>query len=135
MALLQWNDKYSVSVGKFDDQHKKLVQMINDLHDAMKVGKGRDVLGKILQSLVDYTVVHFGEEEKVMKAHNFPAFEQHKKEHNLLTIQVKEAVESHKQGQNVLTQDIMNFLKNWLTNHIQECDKKYGPFLNENGVA
>jgi hemerythrin len=134
MALLEWNDKFSVTIRKFDDQHKKLVGMVNQLHDAMKVGKGREVLGDILQSLAQYTVSHFGDEEQLMKLHNFPGYEEHKKQHNMLVLQVRETLEAHRQGKNILTQNIMEFLKKWLTDHILDSDKKYGPFLKSKGV-
>jgi hemerythrin len=134
MALLDWNDKFSVTIRKFDDQHKKLVGMVNQLHDAMKVGKGREVLGDILQSLAQYTITHFGDEEQLMKLHNYPEYEEHKKEHNNLVLHVKETLEAHRQGKNILTQNIMEFLKKWLTDHILDSDKKYGPFLKSKGV-
>lgn len=79
MALITWNENYSVKVKQFDDQHKKLIDMINELHDAMKVGKGKDVMEKILAGLIQYTVTHFANEERLMKQHNYPDYEQHKK--------------------------------------------------------
>ncbi|HEU0264647.1 MAG TPA: bacteriohemerythrin, partial [Geobacterales bacterium] len=88
MALLTWNDSYSVKISLFDDQHKKLIDMINDLHDAMKVGKGKEAMGVVLGRLADYTGNHFAAEEQKMKEHAFPGYEEHKKEHNLLMVQV-----------------------------------------------
>ncbi len=134
MALITWNNSLSVNIKKFDDQHMKLVQILNQLHEAMKVGKGREILGQILQSLADYTNTHFRDEELMMKQHNYPGYEEHKKEHNALMTQVRETIEMHHQGKNILTQDIMTFLKNWLTGHILDRDKKYGPHLNGKGV-
>lgn len=134
MALLEWNDKFSVTIRKFDDQHKKLVGMVNQLHDAMKVGKGREVLGDILRSLTQYTVTHFSDEEQMMKLHNYPGYEEHKKEHNKLVLQVRETLEAHSRGKNIITQDIMEFLKKWLTDHIMDNDRKYGPYLKSKGV-
>jgi len=55
MALMQWNDSLSVNVGMIDKQHQKLVGMINELNDAMRQGKGKDILGKTLNELVAYT--------------------------------------------------------------------------------
>lgn len=134
MALITWNSGYSVNVKKFDGQHMKLVEMVNQLHDAMKVGKGKEALGQILQSLADYTNTHFREEEQMMKLHDYPGYEDHKKEHNALMTQVRETIEQHRQGKHILSQDIMTFLKNWLTSHILDRDKKYGPYLNEKGI-
>lgn len=134
MALLTWNDGHSVKVKQFDDQHKKLIDMVNELHDAMKVGKGKEVLEKILAGLIQYTVTHFSNEERLMKLHNYPGYEQHKKEHNLLTIQVSDVQKKYREGSAVLSQSVMTFLKEWLQNHIQGTDKNYAPFLNSKGV-
>jgi len=134
MALITWNEKYSVKIKQFDDQHKKLIDMVNELHDAMKVGKGKDVLEKILAGLIQYTVTHFASEERLMKLHNYPGFEQHKKEHNLLSLQVNDVQKKYHEGNAALSQSVMIFLKEWLQNHIQGTDKNYAPFLNSKGI-
>ena len=63
MPLIAWDQGFSVGVGSIDEQHKKLIGLLNDLHDAMRFGKGRDVLGKVLAELIDYTAYHFRTEE------------------------------------------------------------------------
>ena len=134
MALLNWNDSYSVNIKEIDGQHKKLIEMINTLHDAMKVGKGSQVLGEVLKALIDYTGSHFATEEKYMKLYAYPEYLQHKKEHNLLVMQVLDVQKNLQSGKALLTQEIMSFLKTWLVKHIQGEDKKYGPFLNGKGI-
>lgn len=134
MALITWSDTYSVQVSQFDDQHKKLIEMVNDLHDSMKVGKGKEALGKILKSLIQYTAMHFSSEERLMKQHNYPDYEQHKKEHNQLVMKVQDVQKKYLEGSTILSQEVMNFLKEWLRNHIQGEDKKYGIFFNSIGV-
>ena len=64
MALIQWNNDLSVNVKEIDTQHQNLIRMINELFDAMKVGKGTEVLGKIFLQLTNYTKTHFQTEEK-----------------------------------------------------------------------
>jgi hemerythrin len=135
MALLTWNNSYSVKIKEFDEQHKKLVDMINHLHDSMKQGKGSDALGPILKSLAAYTQTHFASEERLMKQHGYPDYEAHKKEHNQLVMQVVEVQKQMASGKAPLSQEVMNFLRNWLINHIQGLDAKYGPFLNAKGVS
>jgi hemerythrin len=134
MALITWNDSFSVNVKLFDEQHRKLIEMLNDLHDAMKVGKGKEALEKVLKGLIQYTSMHFSNEEKLMKQYNYPEFEKHKKEHNQLVLQVLDVQKKHQEGNAILSQDVMNFLKNWLRNHIQGEDKNYGPFFNSKGL-
>lgn len=135
MALITWNDSLSVKVKQFDDQHKKLVDMVNQLFDAMKTGKGNQVMGDILKQLIAYTQTHFAAEERLMQQYGFPEYEAHKKEHNALVIQVVDLQKQFQEGKAVLTQNVMNFLRDWLARHIQGVDKKYGVYLNGKGVA
>lgn len=135
MALMEWNPALSVNVKQFDDQHKKLVNMVNDLHDAMKIGKGNEVLGKILAGLITYTASHFADEERLMGTHAYPAIYAHKAEHEKLVKQVLELQQKFKAGQPILTSNVMTFLKDWLVKHIQGEDKKYGVYFNSKGIS
>lgn len=135
MALMTWSDSFSVKVKLFDEQHKKLVDMINNLHEFMKQGKGADGAKQVLNSLITYTQTHFAEEEKYMTAHGYPDLAAHKREHtNLITkaSAIKKDIDS---GKMLITQDLMLFLKDWLVKHIQGEDKKYGPFFNGKGIS
>jgi hemerythrin len=134
MALITWSDKLSVKVTQLDEQHKKLIEILNRLHDAMKVGKGKEILEEVLSSLIIYTQKHFAAEEELMKVNSYPGYAVHKQEHNQLVTQVLD-VQKQMQTGVVLSQQVMNFLKNWLETHIQGTDKKYGPFLNQKGLS
>ena len=98
MALINWNESLSVNVKEIDLQHKKLIDMNNELNEAMKLGKGKDALGKIVNGLISYTATHF------------------------------------KKGNLPLSVEVMNFLSDWLKNHIKGTDKKYSKFFNEKGL-
>jgi hemerythrin len=130
VALLDWNDSYSVGVAKFDDQHKKLFGMINTLNDAMKVGKSKDALGVILKGLIEYTATHFTDEERMMAQHEFLQLQMHKNEHNKLVKQVVQLQADYNSGKALLSLEVMNFLRDWLNTHIMGTDKKYGVFFN-----
>jgi hemerythrin len=132
---MTWNDKLSVGVNVIDDDHKKLVGMVNELYDAITAGKGKEALAKILDGLVNYTKVHFDREEQFFAKTAYPAAAARKKEHDDLTKQVLEVQAKYKAGTVAcLSLEVMNFLKNWLVNHIQGSDKKYGPHLNAKGI-
>jgi hemerythrin len=131
---MEWNQTYSVSVKKFDDQHKKLIELLNQLHDAMKAGDGNTMLGITLQSLISYTGTHFSEEEKLMQANGYPDFAAHKAQHDALVKQVLELQKKYQSGGGVMTMTVMSFLKDWLTKHIQGVDKKYGQHFNAKGI-
>jgi hemerythrin len=132
---MTWSDKLSVGVKVIDDDHKKLVGMVNELFDGITAGKGKEALGKILDELVNYTKFHFGREEQFFAKTAYPAATEHKKEHDDLTKQVLDVQAKYKGGAlATLSLEVMNFLKNWLVNHIQGSDKKYGPHLNAKGI-
>lgn len=135
MAIMEWSPAFSVKIKKFDDQHKKLVDLVNQLHDAMKAGQGNAVLGVVLQSLITYTATHFKEEEQMMQAHGYPELAKHKAEHEKLVVQVLDLQKKFQSGGSVLTLTVMSFLKEWLISHIQGVDKKYGVFLNAKGIS
>jgi hemerythrin len=134
MPLITWNNTLSVNVQEIDSQHKRLVELVNQLHDAMSQGKGREVMGATLAGLIDYTRTHFAAEERLMTAHAYPGYGRHKAEHDALTKQVVDLQGQYQAGQPVLTIEVMNFLKDWLSKHILEVDKQLGAYLNSKGV-
>jgi len=134
MALLTWQDKYSVGIREIDDQHKQLINMINELNDAMLAGKGKDALLPVLNKLASYCVSHFAVEEKMFASHAYPESADHIMKHEKMTAKVKDLIAQVQSGKTTISIDVMNFLKNWLDKHIMETDKKYGPYLNSKGI-
>jgi hemerythrin len=135
MPLIDWTEKLSVGVPSIDTQHKKLVAMANELYDAMKAGHGKDVLNKTLDGLINYTVTHFKYEEKLFAQTGYAASKPHLKEHEDLTKQVLAIQEKMKAGVSFSqSMQVMEFLKNWLTNHIQGSDKSYTAHMISKGV-
>jgi hemerythrin len=133
MAFIEWNSNLSVKVAAIDGQHQKLIAMINELNDAMALGKGKEVVSKIINGLVNYAASHFALEEKYFDQFKYPEALSHKKEHADFVKKVGEFQEKFNKGMAALTLEIMQFLKEWLVKHIQGTDKKYSPFFNANG--
>lgn len=134
MGLMTWNNKLSVNVKEVDSQHMKLVDLLNAFHDAMKQGKGKEVMGKTFSALLDYTVYHFSTEEDFMKKYLYPGFATHKRKHEALTKQASDLNDRHLRGEPVLSAETITFLKDWLSNHIMGTDKELGQFLATKGV-
>ena len=134
MALIEWNDSLSVNVAEIDEQHKKLIGLINDLHAAMSAGKSNDMMGGILNELVEYTKYHFSSEEKYMDQFHYPGTLVHKKEHEGFVNKALEFKGNFESGNASISVDLLNFLKDWLINHIQGTDKRYSNFFNEKGL-
>ncbi len=135
MTLMTWTDKLSVGVAVLDEDHKKLVKMVNELYDAMQAGQGKDKLGHILNELVQYTKIHFAREEKFFAETGYPASGPHKQQHEALTRQVMDVQKKYAAGATAtLSVDVMQFLKNWLITHIQGSDQGYRQHLNAKGI-
>ncbi|TAN44797.1 MAG: bacteriohemerythrin [Nitrospirae bacterium] len=135
MALMEWSERLSVNLKEVDEQHKKLLALVNELHDAMKSGKGNEAIGKTLDSLMAYVKTHFDFEEKMMTKYAYPDYPAHKREHENLTTKAVDLQTQFRSGKPVLSLEVMSFLQNWLTNHIMNTDKKYSPFLKGKGVS
>jgi hemerythrin len=124
----------SVNIKEIDGQHQKLVDMVNRLHDAMKEGKADDIVMQIVAEMKKYAASHFATEERHMKTHSYPDYPAHKNEHDKFVAKVVQVEKDLKTGKCAMSMDILNFLSNWLVNHIKGTDKKYSPFLNAAGV-
>lgn len=135
MALVVWSDILEVNISQIDNQHKKLVSMINELHDAMKLGKGKEVMAKILNGLIQYTATHFKTEEDLFARYGYPDTAAHKREHIAFVGKVKEFKQGFDAGKLSVTLEVMNFLSKWIQQHIKGSDMKYAPFFQEKGLS
>ena len=134
MALILWDENYSVNVREIDSQHKKLIAIINELNGCITDGSDKNVVEKILIDLAEYTAFHFSSEEKYFALYNYPNTNFHMQQHTLLIDQLKEYINKYKNGIKDFAPTLLNFLKDWLTNHIVGSDKKYSEFFNSNGI-
>lgn len=135
MPLLEWSEEFSCNVREIDDQHKRLVVMLNELHRAMINGKGQEVMASIIGQMMDYTTYHFSTEERYMALHSYPGFLSHSSEHQEFVRTVSRFQAQYEAGRVGLSIDILRFLSSWLLNHIQGSDRSLGPFLNARGVC
>ena len=131
---LEWDPSFATGVGRYDDAHKALFQMINDLHDAMQQKRSKEAVGQILNGLAEYTVSHFADEERVFAQTRYPGEAEHKMHHKQLVDQVVELQGKFASGQTLATQEVITFLQEWLINHIKKIDQKYSAHLNQNGI-
>ncbi len=131
MFVFPWQDKYSVGVDSIDEQHKQLLELLNELASAMAEGKGKTVLEPVLKKLIGYTIFHFNEEEKYFERIEYLDAEMHREEHIKLIEEVSRFKNDFDAGKIGLTVSLMKFLKEWLIDHIAGTDKELGILLNE----
>lgn len=133
MPFIEFNDKIRVNIEEIDNHHKVLIRLINELHDAVTEGKGEEVVSLILPELINYTMYHFFAEEEYMTQYTDPHYHDHKIEHAKLIDQTLELYERYNEGIKI-SNDVLDFLKNWLNNHILGLDIALGRHLKSQGV-
>lgn len=134
MELIKWTENLSVGVKELDNEHKKLIDLLNQLYTGMKNREENKVIKLILDDLVNYTLSHFAHEEKYFKQYNYPKALEHIKEHENFRKEVTIFLEEFDTGKVTLSSHMLNFLTNWVTNHIKKQDKEYVKFFIEKGL-
>ncbi len=134
MALFEWNKSLSVNVAEIDRQHQKLVALINELTDDMQQGKSRELIGGIIADLEDYARYHFATEEKYFDQLNYPFAPTHKMEHNNFVAKVAAFKKKYQNGSLIVSIEMMNFLKDWVLDHLKGSDQRYSKFFNDKGL-
>lgn len=133
-AHIKWKDEYSVGITHIDQDHKKLINLLNQFTIAYDHNVSESFEKEALQELINYTKYHFEREEKIMQKHDYPDFVAHQAKHQEMIKQVSGFVELYnKEGHDAL-KDISEFLKVWLINHINGTDKEYSQYLIDRGV-
>lgn len=125
---IRWTSALSVGVAAIDDQHKELFERVNQLIEACNQGKGKEVVGQVLDFLADYVKVHFRDEEALMQKYDYPEFENHKAVHQRFIEdfgQLKEKLDREGPGLSLVLQT-NRLVVNWLTAHIHRMDKAVG---------
>ncbi len=137
MAEVKWSDSLSVGVDLIDEQHKMLIQRLNDVSKAVQVHHGAVEIARTLSFLADYTDFHFSAEEKHMKANDYPGLGDHLVKHAEYKQTIKNLSDDfEEEGATAgLADSINTLLVNWLLNHIKETDVQFGTFLREKGVV
>ena len=126
MPKIEWEESFSVKNDEIDGQHKKWIEIINDLHDSMI--KGDISLATTLntmKSMKEYVKYHFDSEEEYMLKINYPGLAEHQAIHAKFYVRINEYYNDIHSGKLVLNGEIMNILVNWLKDHILNVDKKY----------
>ncbi|PLX98101.1 MAG: hemerythrin [Desulfuromonas sp.] len=133
MILFEWTEDYELKIPKIDDQHKELVKMINELYAALKSEHSSETVNVVLNRLLQYVEIHFETEEAAMRQNHYPDFDGHIYLHDLLREEVLELKKVQLQGGEVATFELLNFLTDWLKNHIAKADRAFGQYLVNQG--
>jgi hemerythrin-like metal-binding protein len=134
MALFNWDDEYSVNVLAMDNHHKKLFDIMNQMHDAMKAGSGEDAVARLINELIDYTKYHFGEEEKMLEQVNYAGIDSQKRAHKAFVDKMLEYKNDSDNGMAIFAvSKVSRTGIEWLKEHILVMDNKYADAANGGG--
>ncbi len=136
MAIMIWSDGFSIGVEKLDTDHIILFSLINYLNDSRLEGEGERTVGPLLNALISYAETHFGREEGMMRIAEYEenAYQLHKEEHDQFTKKVLGMKKEYLvKGPGGMSEDLGEFLSQWLVDHILEVDMSYKEALKEKG--
>lgn len=133
--LLKWSDALATGVARIDQQHKMLINILNDANQCFRDGQDAEAQVKIMEDLIGYTTYHFDSEEELMEAGGYgerlPDEEKrHVREHRAFAKAASDYQLALKQGKPIDYEMLFGFLNNWLVNHVMGTDQKFGRFLN-----
>ncbi len=130
-----WTKDMSVGCDALDDDHKILVQALNDFIEAIEEDEGVFVTDGIFSVLLDYSNFHFAREEAIMEACGYDDVESHKETHNTLKEQLLDARRRYMLNPSPdLEDEIRDFLMSWLQSHILVSDMDYKTVVEQSGT-
>ena len=129
--VVTWSPTFSVGIKIIDEQHKGLLDLVNDMFNHVSENKDaeREYFKSVIQKAIQYVKVHFSTEEKIMLHTKFPGYLEHKKAHDTFVLAVVENVRNYEAGKRLTLNDFTRFLKEWVLTHIAIMDKQYFDYL------
>jgi len=129
MEAIEWNDVYKTGIEVIDYQHKRLIQIINDLIEIHEKEDLRvDLIDFVLDELILYTKYHFEKEEIIMSEIKYDQLDTHKDGHGKFVEMINNFKERTVSSDDI-TSELLHYLKNWITFHIEVEDKKYVDYI------
>jgi hemerythrin len=134
MLSFSWKNKYSVGVGDLDNQHRAIMDRLDELHEEMLNGKVNEAVAPLISGLVSLAGEHFATEERLMESTKFPGLADHRAKHQRLSRKVGEFIARHDTGDRAAYCQFMYFVRDWMTKHMEKEDQEYAPWLAKHGI-
>lgn len=129
-----WKEEYEMGISVIDKQHKYFVSLINELYDAILAGQTDKKLKEILSKLIDYATEHFATEESYFDEFHYEGSDEHKIKHKELKKSVLDFQKRLKEDKVIASFNLVNFLEDWLSEHLKDVDFKYKDCFKKNGL-
>ena len=135
MPNIEWSADLSVGINRFDEQHIKLIEILQGLEEAIRHGRDADLIEDTIVNLFNYAKVHFSAEEEMLRQHKYPEEKLHELEHSKFITKAFEFRENFDAKRPGLNLELVNFLSEWILSHIQVTDQRYNKFLSKQAAA
>lgn len=135
MEIINWKNEFSVGVKEMDDQHKKLLSMINKLIKEQKTLTDPKTIAELLTGMTDYALEHFRSEEYLMAEYGYDQKDQQVEQHQSFVEKTQKFIAASEMGPNILSNALLDYLGTWLVDHILKEDMMYKEFFNSKGLS
>lgn len=136
MVLIKWSEeRYRLGIREVDHQHRRLLDVISGLQDAVSDGLAKDVVCNLLSVMEEYSRSHFSYEEELMLSCKYPGYGNKKRSHESFIRQIETLSREYRLGNMTISLGTMRFLREWLDHHIVEEDRLYSPLILDKGAA
>ena len=134
MNVITWKPEYDIGIQEIDEQHKKLVGLINNLYDVIVKKGTHEEIGQVIKDVIEYTKIHFAIEECLLRMFEYENYDSHKRGHDLFVEKVQGISNRFLHGDHSVSIELFSLLRDWLIQHIQEKDTQYAPVLLRRGA-
>ena len=132
--MLEWNDKFSMGISIIDEDHKKFIDILNKAIFAKEHNDNPEEVKEVLYRITNYAFNHFLTEEAFMIEFDYPDYKSHKEEHSAFSEKMTEYCNRVNEGDCHISNELVEYLKQWIVNHIQVTDRQYVDCFKKNGL-
>jgi hemerythrin-like metal-binding protein len=125
MSLIEWRKEFETGIADVDHEHRELVDLINELHETLRVDADRDTISNFLGEVFARISAHFALEETVMRKHRYDEYEAHKAEHEKLLDEIRDIMDAHEESDSADYQSTLSTtIRDWFVNHFKNKDAR-----------
>jgi len=139
MDKIEWSDGFSVGVKTFDDQHKRILGLVNKLIDTPNLDSNSVIITEMISKMIDYAKTHFEDEERLMLEHNYPDYIDQRVHHGEFIEKtgafIEQTAQTTSEGEESVPESILIYLEDWWINHILKEDMAYKPFFKDKEIV
>ncbi|MGM0443319.1 MAG: bacteriohemerythrin [Fibrobacterota bacterium] len=135
MDTINWNESYSVGVERFDEQHKRIIALINRLIEAEQNHISAEDISDTLDAMTRYSSEHFTYEEELLKEYDYPKLENQEREHKAFIKKTVNFCMNTMVNKERVPEEMLSYLREWWINHILKEDMEYKEYLTNKGVS